>query len=116
MKPVIHRSKLSEAEPILSKDGNHWPYEKSSGTDGDLLPQEDSIQKWRGCSSFEDFGLTSVVWDGKLLNMLIQVLLRAMHKEVCKKIKIKKISRDADLTEISFSGQFKLEPTHIGLP
>ena len=48
--------------------------------------------------------------------MLIQVLLRAMHKEVCKKIKIKKISRDADLTEISFSGQFKLEPTHIGLP
>ena len=34
------KSDLSEAEPILSKDGNHGPYEKSSGTDGDLLPQE----------------------------------------------------------------------------
>ena len=32
---------LSEVELILSKDGNHGPYEKSSGTDGDLLPQED---------------------------------------------------------------------------
>ena len=34
-------SELSEVEPILSKDDNHRPYEKSSGTDGDLLPQED---------------------------------------------------------------------------
>ena len=34
-------SELSEVELILSKDGNHGPYEKSSGTDGDLLPQED---------------------------------------------------------------------------
>ena len=40
------KSELSEAEPILSKDGNHSPYEKSSGTDGDLLPQDDwGIQK-----------------------------------------------------------------------
>ena len=36
--------------------------------------------------------------------MLIQVSLRAVHKEICKK------GRDADLTEISFKGQFKLEP------
>ena len=34
-------SELSEVELILSKDCNHGPYEKSSGTDGDLLPQED---------------------------------------------------------------------------
>ena len=40
------KSELSEAEPILSKDGNHSPYEKSSGTDGDLLSQDDwGIQK-----------------------------------------------------------------------
>ena len=32
---------LCEAEPILSRDGNHWPYEKSSGTDGDLLRRGD---------------------------------------------------------------------------
>ena len=31
------KSELSEAEPILSKDGNHGPYEKSNGTDRDLL-------------------------------------------------------------------------------
>ena len=54
-----------------------------------------------------DFGLTSVVWDGKYLNMLIQVSLKAVQKEICKK---KKKTRDADLTEISFRGQFKLEP------
>ena len=35
--------------------------------------------------------------------MLIQVSLRAVHKEICKK------GRDNDLTEISFKGQFKLE-------
>ena len=39
--------------------------------------------------------------------MLFQVSLRAVHKEICQK---KKKSRDADLTEISFRGQFKLEP------
>ena len=32
------KSELTEAEPILSKDGNR-PYERSSGTGGDLLPQ-----------------------------------------------------------------------------
>ena len=43
--------------------------------------------------------------------MLIQVSLRAVHKEICKK------GRDADLTEISFKGQFKnLSHTYIGLP
>ena len=48
--------------------------------------------------------LIQVVWDEKWLNMLIQVSLRAVHKEICKK------GRDADLTEISFKGRFKLEP------
>ena len=48
---------------------------------------------------------TSVVWDGKYLNMLIQVSLKAVHKEICQKKR-----GDADLTEISFRGQFKLEP------
>ena len=54
---------------------------------------------------FADFGLTSVVWDGKYLNMLIQVSLKAVHKEIYQKKR-----GDADLTEISFRGQFKLEP------
>ena len=39
------KSELSEAEPIVSRDSNHWPYEKSSGTDGDLLPRGDSHTK-----------------------------------------------------------------------
>ena len=45
-------------------------------------------------------------WDGKYLNMLIQVSLRAVHNEIFKK---KKNGRDVDLTEISFRGHFKLE-------
>ena len=70
------------------------------------FPRRTSIQKLRGYSSFADFGLLSVVWDGKYLNMLIQVSLKAVHKEICQKKK----RGDADLTEISFRGQFKLEP------
>ena len=72
------------------------------------FPRRTPIQKWRGCSSFADFGLTSVVWDGKYLNMLIQVSLKAVHKEICKKKKKKK-SRDADLTEISFRVSLSLK-------
>ena len=45
--------------------------------------------------------------------MLIQVSLRAVHKEICKK---KKKSRDADLTEISLGVILSLSHTHIGLP
>lgn len=44
--------------------------------------------------------------------MLIQVSLKAVHKEICQKKK----RGDADLTEISFRGQFKLEtPTLASL-
>lgn len=38
-------SELSEAEPILSSDGYYSPYEKSSGTVGDLLPRGDAHTK-----------------------------------------------------------------------
>ena len=40
MKPVIHKSELSEAEPILID-----LYKKSSGTDGDLFPGGTPTQK-----------------------------------------------------------------------
>ena len=55
-----------------------------------------SIQTW----------LTSVahVWDGKSLHLPIQVSLRAARKEIYRKC------RDTDHTEISFGGQFQLEP------
>ena len=45
---------------MLSKDGNHSPYEKSSGTDGDLLLQADSDTKVRWvlvvCRFWSHFG------------------------------------------------------------
>ena len=53
------KSELSEAEPILSRDGDHWPYKK--GQVGQMVicfPGGTPTQKWRGCSSFADFGLT----------------------------------------------------------
>ena len=55
-----------------------------------------SIQTW----------LTSVahVWDGKSLHLPIQVSLRAARKEIYRKY------HDTDHTEISFGGQFQLEP------
>ena len=56
MKPVIHKSELSEAEPMLSWYGYHWPYKKSSGTDGDLFPRGTPTQKWHGCSSLPTLG------------------------------------------------------------
>ena len=56
-----------------------------------------------------DRRVTSSAWGPppprkQALNMLIQVSLRAVHKEICRK------GSDIDLTEISFEGQFKLEP------
>ena len=61
------------------------PLDKSNGGSGDEI-------------ALRVFG------NGKTLNMLIQVSLRAVHKEICKK------GSDTDLTEISFKCQFKLEP------
>ena len=101
------KSELSEAEPILSRDGNHWPYEKSSGTDGDLLSRGASHTNVTRvlvvCRFWSHLGCLRRK-AGKWLNILIQVFLRAVHKEICKK------GSDTDLTEISFKGQFKLEP------
>ena len=44
------------------------------------------------------------VWDGKSLYLLTQVSFSTLHKKIYKK------GPDADQTEISLRGQFKLEP------
>ena len=64
------------------------------------FPRRTPIQSDAGARRLQILvSCTSVVWDGKYLNILIQVSLKAVHKEICKK---KKKICDADLTEISF--------------
>ena len=77
------------------------------------FPRRTSIQKLRGYSSFADFGLLSVVWDGKYLNMLIQVSLKAVHKEICQKKK-NAVTLTSQKSPLGVS--LSLSHTHIGLP
>ena len=102
----------SRANIILSTDGNLWPYKKSRGTDCVICFRGGTpTQKWRGCSSFVDSSLTLGVLDGKWLNMLIQVSLRAVHELKFAKKAVTLTSQKSPL-RVSLS----LSHTHFGLP
>ena len=78
------------------------------------FPRRTPIQSDAGARRLQILvSCTSVVWDGKYLNMLTQVSLKAVHKEICKKKREKAVTLTSQKSPLGVS--LSLCHTHIGL-